>query len=63
MTVSVPWTELVSTSTVAHHVRMRVVRTPSVRPGTMEPSAPVHQDMLVILSLHADQAEDSLRAM
>ena len=62
MTVSVHWTELVLISTADLHVRMLVVRMPSVRPGTMVLSAPVHLDTLVILSLPADNREE-LRAM
>lgn len=48
MTASVRLTELALISIVGLRVRMLAVRTQSVRPGTMEQSAPVLQDTLEI---------------
>ena len=48
MTASVLWTAPVLISIAGLHVRMPVARTPSVRPGTMAPSAPAPQDTWVI---------------
>lgn len=58
MTVSVPWTEPVLTTTAGLLARMPVDRMQSVRQGTMVPSAPAHQDLLETLSLHADSQDD-----
>jgi len=54
MTPNVLWTEHVSITTVDLHVKMLVDRMLNARRGTMEPSVLVHQDMLEILSQHAD---------
>jgi len=56
-TVNVVLTRPASTTIADLLVRTPVDRTLSVRPGTTEPSAPVLQDSLEILSLPADSQE------
>jgi len=58
MTANVVLTKPVLTTTAGLRVRMLVDRILSVKQGTMVPSALAHQDLLGILSLHADSPED-----